>query len=61
MKLPPHIQTAMQLIQLHDAEKAGKITKTGQEQLALLRQKLQEEMAVLPLPDFQDPYGLLED
>ena len=51
----------MQLIQLHDAEKAGKITKTGQEQLALLRQKLQEEMAVLPLPDFQDPYGLLED
>lgn len=61
MKLPPHIETAVELIQLYDQEKAGKITQTGKEQLALLRSRLQEEMQKLPMPKFEDPFGLLED
>lgn len=61
MKIPEHIETAMQVMRLHDAQLAGKITETGQQQLALLREKLEEQMSSLPMPKFQDPFGLLED
>ncbi len=57
--IPKHIQMAMEVIQLHDAEKAKTITEEGQKQLALLRSKLLEEFEKLPLPEMQDPFNLL--